>query len=54
MVFWAGPAGPCMAYGAWHRCMAVHAASCMGGVQAGGWVRACVYYLVPPCVLELK
>ena len=26
--------------------MAVHAALCMGGVPAGGWVKACVYYLV--------
>ena len=32
--------------------MAVHAASCMGGVPDGGWVNACVYVpnpiLTPP------
>ena len=32
--------------GAW-RCMAVHAASCMGGGPAGGWVKACVYAPMP-------
>ena len=31
-------------HGAWHWCMVVHAASCMGGVPDGGWVNACVYY----------
>ena len=30
-----GPAGPCMVHGAWYRCMAVHVASCMGGVPDG-------------------
>ena len=33
----AGLGGPCILHGAWHRCMGVHAASCMGGVPAGGW-----------------
>ena len=44
-----GQAGPCMAsvHGAWHRCMGVHAASCMGGVPAGGWVKACVNAPMP-------
>ena len=42
----AGSAGLCMVYGAWHRCMAVQAALCMGGVPDGGWIKACVYYLV--------
>ena len=28
----AGQAGLCMVHGVWHRCMAVHATSCMGGV----------------------
>ena len=41
-----GQAGPCMVHGAWNRCVVVHAASCMGGVPAGGWVKACVYYQV--------
>ena len=36
----------CMVHGAWHRCMAVHTAWCMGGVPDGGWVKACVYFLV--------
>ena len=31
----AGPVGPCMVHGAWHWCMAVYAASCMGGVPDG-------------------
>ena len=48
----AGPAGPCMVHGAWHRCMAVHAASCMGGVPDGGWVKACVYCCSLPVKLK--
>ena len=39
----AGPAGPCMVHGVWHRCMVVHTALCMGGVPDGGWVKECVY-----------
>ena len=59
MAFLAGPAGPCMG-GAWHRCMCGAwrcTASSMGGVPDGGWVKACVYYLVGKnvctCYLDL-
>ena len=49
MAFLAGPAGQCMVSGhGW--CMGDGAwqctASCMGGVPDGGWVKACVHYLV--------
>ena len=30
-------------HGAWHRCMVLHATSCLGGVPDGGLVKACVY-----------
>ena len=54
-----GQAGQCMVsvhgilgwaswavHGAWWRCMAVHAALCMGDVSNVGWVKASVYFLV--------